>query len=61
MKKNINVLFLITILIAVGIGVYFVFKPFLIAIFAGFALLSYLKIGMVKLISCFGTIHPPLL
>jgi len=43
MKKNINVLFLITILIAVGIGVYFVFKPFLIAIFAGFALSQLFK------------------
>ncbi len=36
--KNINYLFLLLLLFFVGLGVYFVLKPFLIAIFVGFTL-----------------------
>jgi len=36
--KNLNSIYLLTLLVVVGIGIYFIFKPFLIAIFVAFTL-----------------------
>lgn len=43
MKKNIHLLFLFGVIIAVGIGVYFVFKPFIVAILLAFIIWQLFK------------------
>lgn len=38
MKKSFNIIFLLSAILLAGVGAYFIFKPFLIAIFLGFIL-----------------------
>jgi len=51
--KNFNTLFLLTLIIIVGIGMYFIFKPFLIAIFVAFILSQLFKSWYIKLLKIF--------
>ena len=51
--KNLNTLFLLTLIILVGAGMYFIFKPFLIAIFVAFILSQLFKSWYIKLLKIF--------